>query len=549
MANVIIPRHTDLGKAAAEDDDEYFSDCFVDTGLIDRLLSANSSCSIIVGRTGGGKSAILKRIRENNQNVCEISPENLSLGYLADSWLLQFLTENQFDLSLFYQQLWRHVIVVELLRFYEGLDDSAKSQGFSDRIVGLFRENPGKKKAFEYLTKYGGEFWSDTDERVKNITDDFQRQVEEEYGLKYKPFEAKYKRGETIGRHETRELVSKAQQITHSIQMQELAKILDILNEDVFTNKMKKTVLVIDDLDRQWADDRIRMKLIEALIDVIPKFRKINNVKIVVAMRDVLLDTVLDQATTAGFQRDKFKDYHTRISWKDFELRQMIDRRVSHLFKRKYTSESVSLSDLFEENKTSQDYFSYICERTMLRPRDILSYFNLLFERCSGKSKITLKDIRSVEFDYSKDRRQALVDEWREHVPCVDDVLSFLGNRKLSANFRIGAVGSDLVDQFAIDLCIKYPDCDSAILKYAKAHFEDHSENSRVNFLLKLISLLYRIGALGLRTQENSSPQFSFISKPSISVDELSANTQCIVHPMLWQNLGRRADLKPLFTS
>lgn len=544
MASIIIPRYTDLGKASAEDDDEYFSECFVDIGFIDRLLSSTSATSIVVGRTGGGKSAVIRRIRETEENVCELNPENLSLGYLADSWLLKFLTENDFDLSLFYQQLWRHVLVIELLRFYEGLDSAQKSSSFLSRVSGLFKDNSGKQRAMDYLTKYGGDFWSDTDVRVKQITDEFEKQVESEAGGSLNSLKAKYKRGETIGRHETKELVSNAQKITSSIQMQELARIIDILDEDIFTDRMKKTVLVIDDLDRQWADDRIRIKLIEALINALPKFRKIKNVKIIIAMRDDLLDIVLDQASTAGFQRDKFQDYHKRLTWKDFELRTIIDRRVSKLFKNKYTGGDVSLDDLFEDHKGSGDYFSYICERTMMRPRDILSYFNMLFDRCGGKSKITLKDIRSVEFDYSKERRQALVDEWRSHIPCVNDVIGFLGHRKMSATFRLGAIADEIVDQTATQLYADYEQDESPIVTYAKAHFDDNDETSRKNFLYKLITVLYRIGAVGISTQENSRPQFSFISKPSLSVEELSDNTRCLVHPMLWQNLGRRAEIK-----
>jgi predicted ATPase len=365
MSNIVIPRYAELGKAAAEDDDEYFEDCFIDTGLIDRLLSSDSSTSIIVGRTGSGKSALIRRIRETHDNVLEVHPENLALGYLSDSWLLKFLTDQDFDLSLFYQQLWRHVLVIELLRFYEGLDSKQKAETFLSRLNNLFRDNSGKQKAMSYLDQYGGTFWSDTDERIKRITDEFQRQVETETGGKFKLIEAKYRRGEKVGRHETKELVSTAQKIVSSVQMQELARIIDILDEDIFTDRMKKTILLIDDLDRQWADDRIRLKLIEALINAIPKFRKVRNVKIIVAMRDDLLDIVLDQASTAGFQRDKFQDYHQRITWKPFELEEFIQSRIRKLFRKKYTSEGVTLSDIIESSKSGFDHFSYICDRTL----------------------------------------------------------------------------------------------------------------------------------------------------------------------------------------
>lgn len=545
--NIVIPRHADLGKASAEYDDEYFQNCFVDTGLLSKLLAPNSSVSVIVGRTGSGKSALIRRIRETHEQVVEVNPEDLSLGYLSDSWLLNFLTENDFDLSLFYQQLWRHVLVVELLKHQEGLNSQAKANSFLSRLANLFQDNSGKSKAFDYLNKYGGTFWSDTDERVRSITDEFERQVEGEAGANYKALAGKYRRGEKIGRHETKELVSTAQKIVNSVQMRELSKIIDILDEDIFTDRQRKTVLVIDDLDKQWVDDRIRIKLVEALINALPKFRKIENVKVVVAMRDDLLDIVLRQATIAGFQRDKFDDYHTRVLWSKSELRSFIDSRISHLYRKKYTKEKVTLDDFLQTNKSEVSCFDYIIDRTMLRPRDVLAYFNLLIDRFGGKNVIGLKDIRSVELDYSKSRRAALEGEWKELLPCCSEIISFLGHRKLSAKFRLGAVEDDAIDYTVMQLYMDFENSDLPIVKFAKAAFDGANRDSRLEFLYRLIALLYRMGAVGVRTQENSAWQFSFQSVPSIDVAELGENTHCLVHPMLWQTLKRRAEIGILF--
>ena len=545
--NVVIPRHANLGKASAEYDDEYFEQCFVDTGLLENLLSISSSTSVIVGRIGSGKSALIRRIKETYNEVIEVHPEDLSLGFLSDSWLLRFLTENDFDLSVFYQHLWRHVLVIELLKHQEGLDSKVRAESFFARLQDRFRDNSGKEKAFEYLNKYGGTFWSDTDERIRNITNEFERQVEGEAGASYKALSTKYRRGEKIGRHETKELVSTAQRIVNSVQMRELSKIIDILDEDIFTDRQRKTVLVVDDLDKQWADDRIRIKLIEALINTLPKFRKVRQVKIVVAMRDDLLDIVLRQATTAGFQRDKFDDYHTRVSWSKAELKEFIDRRISELFKRKYTNKVVKVDDIFVEAKGDRSCFDYIVDRTMLRPRDVLAYFNLLIDRFGGKAQVSLKDIRSAELDFSKSRRAALVNEWKEFLPCVDDLISFLGHRKLSAKFRLGAVEVDAIDATVMQLYLDHESLDLPIVTYAKAAFDKGTQNSRTEFLHRLIALLYRVGALGIRTQENSRWQFSFQSVPSISTEELGANTHCLVHPMLWQTLKRRTELGVLF--
>lgn len=547
MSKYVIPRHAEIGSAAAENDDVYFTDCFVDTGLISRLLDSNSARSVIVGRTGSGKSAIARKISETHPHVCVIQPESLSLNFLADSWLLNVLTDQDFDLGLFYQQLWRHVIVIELLRYEKGLESESKTRSFISNFSSIFKDNSGKIRAFEYLTEYGGEFWEDTEQRVRHIANNFENNVSHSMGANYAAIKGKVEAGEKVSHNESVELVSNARKIVNSFQMQELSKIIDILDDHVFDDRKKQVVLLIDDLDKQWADERIRIKLIEALINVLPKFRKIQNVKIVVAMRDDLLDIVLAQATTPGFQREKFDDQHFRIKWSKKELESIVNVRINKLFKSKYTNELVYINDILADTVSNQKSFDYICDRTMMRPRDILAYFNNILEKFGGKSMILQKDLRSIELEYSTDRRRALVDEWKDFFPYIDVLIGFLGHRNLSAEFRVGGLDQHTVDDLVLNLVTKFESIADNLIARAKNHLNASSPETRIAFLEILISVLYRVGALGIKTQANSRMQFSFTDRPNISGEEINTNTPCLVHPMLWQNLSRRGDAKDLF--
>ena len=138
---------------------------------------------------------------------------------------------------------------------------------------------------------------------MRHIAQSFEDSFSNEMGAKFGVLQANAQGGQKLAASESQELVVNARKIISSIQMQELANIIEILDEHVFDDKKKKVILVVDDLDQQWADERIRIKLIEALVNVLPKFRRIRNVKIIVAMRDDLLDLVLAQASTPGFQR------------------------------------------------------------------------------------------------------------------------------------------------------------------------------------------------------------------------------------------------------
>lgn len=547
MAKFVIPRQAAIGAAAAENDDAYLADCFVDTGMISQLLSPANSVSILSGRTGSGKSAIISRIKDEQDHVCEVRPESLSLSFLADSWLLKTLSIEEFDLGLFYQQLWRHVIIIELLKYEKGLTDAKKAAGFITQFQNLFRNDSQKKRAFEYLTQYGGTFWEDTELRVRHIAEGFEGSFQSEMGIKFGAMQSKVQNGEKLSVAESKELVVNARKIVNSIQMQELANIIDIMDEHIFDDKKKQVILVIDDLDQQWTDERIRIKLIEALINVLPKFRKIRNVKVIVAMRDDLLDIVLAQATTPGFQREKFEDQRQKISWNGTGLAELVDRRIEKLFKSKYTNEHVKLSDIIVSHVNLQPTMAYILDRSMMRPRDVLAYFNRLLDRFGGSTQISQKDVRSIELDFSTDRRRALVDEWRGFYTYIDDVIGFLAHRNLSAEFRIGAVDKDILADWVLLLNTKYESIHDPLIAAAKSYFENNTDDERMRFLRQLISVLYRVGAVGVKTQANSRVQFSFINRPYISGGELSDNTPCLVHPMLWQNLSRRGEAKNLF--
>ena len=85
-----------IGTAGAEDDTEYLSKCFVDTGHLDIILDKNDNRQLLLGRTGVGKSALLKQLQTVSESqVIEINPNDLALKYLTNSTILQFFNTSQ----------------------------------------------------------------------------------------------------------------------------------------------------------------------------------------------------------------------------------------------------------------------------------------------------------------------------------------------------------------------------------------------------------------------------------------------------------------------
>jgi predicted GTPase len=83
-------RNDTVGTAQAELDNAYLSTCFVDTGDLQVLRDTQNPKRIIVGRTGAGKSALVRKLIQEEEHVVDIQPMNLSIEYIANSDVLQF---------------------------------------------------------------------------------------------------------------------------------------------------------------------------------------------------------------------------------------------------------------------------------------------------------------------------------------------------------------------------------------------------------------------------------------------------------------------------
>lgn len=134
----VFSRHDDIGTAGAEDDSQFLSECFVDTGDVAVLLDHGDPKSIVVGRTGTGKTALLKHVQESNENVIELTPHSLSLNYIANNNTIAFFENAGVNLSVFYGLLWKHIIVVELLRKKFNIVDEAGQRNYTRYVRDVF---------------------------------------------------------------------------------------------------------------------------------------------------------------------------------------------------------------------------------------------------------------------------------------------------------------------------------------------------------------------------------------------------------------------------
>jgi hypothetical protein len=178
MPKFVFRNNQTIGMPAAEQDETFLHECFVDNGLFQIIRNCEDPRCILVGRTGAGKSALIAKLEEEEQHVVQIRPEALSLAYISGSNILKFVTETGVDLNLFYRLLWRHVFVVEILKERFGIEDEAKWKRFLDYIWTIVTRNKKHELALNYIKDWGETFWQETEYRIKEVTKKLEKEIE-----------------------------------------------------------------------------------------------------------------------------------------------------------------------------------------------------------------------------------------------------------------------------------------------------------------------------------------------------------------------------------
>ena len=111
-------KHSKVGAIDAIEDKTFLQDCFVDTGELSILLDTERPECIVLGRTGAGKSALLEMLKDNTDYVISLSPDDLALTYLSNNTALRFFMDLGIHMDLFFQVLWRHIFIVELVKIH-----------------------------------------------------------------------------------------------------------------------------------------------------------------------------------------------------------------------------------------------------------------------------------------------------------------------------------------------------------------------------------------------------------------------------------------------
>lgn len=528
-------QHDNIGVADAEQDHPFLRQCFIDTGEVSILSNSDDPRRIVLGRTGAGKTALLLHFSAVTGKVIEVKPESLALAYISNSTMLQFVHGLGVNLNIFFKLLWRHVFTVEILKAHSHLDTERTTQNFIERITAFFSgRNQRHAQALEYLQKWGSTFWEETDYRIKELTTKLESDLMASIDGAKLGLPISLSTGGSLSEEQKREVVHRAQHVVNDVQIRQLSDMIELIDE-VLDEPDRPYFIVIDRLDEDWVEDRLRFLLIRALIETVREFGKVRNAKIIIALRYDLLDKVVRLTRDAGFQEEKYETLYLPIEWTKESLVGLLDARIDKLVKSRYTTATVTHRDLLPAQINKQPSIDYIIQRTLMRPRDIILFFNLCIAQAKDNPKITAQMVRQAEGEYSRLRLRSLADEWQSDYPSLFGFVELLKGRP--SHFALEAISDD----DCLEVCVHLLDEKLAKedeLSLAANRLVSGTTSDYEGFKRTAMAAFYKVGLVGLKLEHHEGISWSIRSRRSISVSEVRPGTRVAIHPCFWRTLG-----------
>lgn len=533
--------HDHIGAADAESDQSFLRDCFVDTGEIDLLLDCGDHRRIVLGRTGAGKTALLTHVAEKANGVMNIKPESLALAYISNSTILQFVNDLGVNLDIFFKLLWRHIFTVEVIKAHFHLDGAAAKDGFVDWLKNQFSDKRKQhEKALAYLEKWGSKFWEQTDYRIEELTTKLENELKASISSVLPATKMTLGGAQSLSQEERGQVVERAKYVVNQVQIQELTYVLELL-DSILDDPQKRYYILIDRLDENWVEEGLRYLLVRALIETVRDFRRVRQAKIIVALRYDLLDRVLRLSRDAGFQEEKYESLYVDLRWSKEQLTKLLDKRIDKLVRQQYTSAPVTHSDILPRLVNKVPAIDYLLKRTLMRPRDVIMFFNACIKRAEGNPQITPQMIKDAEGEYSRQRLRSLADEWSADYPYLMTIFDILKGRP--AQFCIECLTDDECFELAIrlmDEVIGDEDMRSSIRE-----IEDNPANTD-GLRRSIVSLLYRVGVVGLKLERFEGVAWSTSGRRSVSISEIGRGVKVSIHPCFWRSLGINPETEPI---
>ena len=173
------------------------------------------------------------------------------------------------------------------------------------------------------------------------------------------------------------------------------------------------------------------------------------------------------------------------------------------------------------------DPWTFILDRTLFRPRDVISFLNECLPYATGKSRLTWTAVHRSELEYSKNRLLALRDEWKPTFPDIGRLFEVF--RTVPEEMTPGKLAS-VLDEGAMLLADQTFRGVRWLTDLTESLWSSGDDDDWSEIYGPLIRLLFDIGFLGLR---RASKIFYAHTDPGFTDSQLNiaATTSFCVHP------------------
>ena len=323
--------------------------------------------------------------------------------------------------------------------------------------------------------------------------------------------------------------------MVNEVQIRQLSDVIALL-DDVLADEQKRYFIVIDRLDEDWIEEQLRMRLIRALIETVKDFTRVKHAKIVVAIRLDLLERVFRLTRDAGFQEEKYESLFLPLDWTRVHLTEILETRINCLIQSRYTQARVKYNDILPRHIDDQPALEYKLTKTMMRPRDLIQFFNFCIAKAVDRPTLTAQIIREAEGEYSRHRLRSLADEWFADYPNLIEFTNLLQARP--QRFSLRQVSDEECADFALGVLTR-----SDLPKDELQRGADQLVNMEIDgdeFRRIVFYSFYRLGVVGLRAEHSESPAWAISGRRSLSRSEIPPDCEVHVHPMFWRVLHCR---------
>ena len=476
-----------FGVPAAERDSDLI-DCFVDSESYRNLKFEKKR--ILLGNRGSGKSALFRKLAEEEENegniVIQLSPEDYSYELLSK--ILRKESEGSWAKQGAYSAAWKYLIYITIMKKICREGKKIK-RGPEGRIYNYLRDN------------HAG-----TDTNPIGILISYIKRLE---GFKIGSYEAAIK---------TREL----QKLYSLEEIEPLIKDVEEICDK------KNAIVLIDELDKGWDASEDAISYVSGLFQAAVSINnKLNYVKVYISLRRELYDNIPSLYEDA----QKVRDIIEIIEWNEEKLLELISRRIIKKFSK---WKEIGFDEVWKKVFVEiLDYrrtksFNYVGDRTLYRPREIIQFCNEISEHAYRNKEMSLpfnyQQIAEAEYFFSESRLKDICAEYRFQYPGLQSILeTFRGH---SYN-----ISREKLEEHLLKVLVG----EIPIFQQAKTWCEIYD-------IEKLIDILWLIGFIraqavgGIKARRRSGS--AYLGSHQISSLNLRNINRFHIHPMFRAYLG-----------